>query len=245
MTGNNYSWHLHGRPRPSAFTSAWCSTLKSFTLPLKTCFKAPFCQFPSLNEFQGCFFNSILLQLLIEEGKSPWNLFFQLPEITSKAQLDNHLTAASASATHVPLSPLPMPCKQLYRGVIGVMVSSKSCIFSSSLCACVQPGTREMAASGNVGSGFFSVEVQGKRGVVLTLVPELWSIKLDPNFFESLARAGDFGSRLSLVLDLMSSGGRAADSALRKQWASPHHLLWPCTMYIIVSHRRNLGLRRP
>lgn len=42
-------------------------------------------------------------------------------------------------------------------------------------------------------------------------------MKLDPNFFESLARAGDFGSRLSLGLDLMSLGGRAADSVLRKQ----------------------------
>lgn len=41
-------------------------------------------------------------------------------------------------------------------------------------------------------------------------------MKLDPNFFEALARTEDFGSRLSLVLDLMSSGGREVDSVLRK-----------------------------
>lgn len=55
-------------------------------------------------------------------------------------------------------------------------------------------------------------------------------MKLDPNFFEALARTEDFGSRLSLVLDLMSSGGRVADSALRKQRAPPHHHLL-CTMH--------------
>lgn len=42
-------------------------------------------------------------------------------------------------------------------------------------------------------------------------------MKLDPNFFESLAQTEDFGSRLSLVLDLMSLGGRVVDSVPHKQ----------------------------
>lgn len=41
--------------------------------------------------------------------------------------------------------------------------------------------------------------------------------KLDLNFFETLAQTEDFGLRLSLVLDLMSLGGRVMDSALCKQ----------------------------
>lgn len=42
-------------------------------------------------------------------------------------------------------------------------------------------------------------------------------MKLDLNFSEALAQTEDFGSRLSLVLDLMSSGGLVADSVLCKQ----------------------------
>lgn len=42
-------------------------------------------------------------------------------------------------------------------------------------------------------------------------------MKLDLNFSEALAQAKDFGSRQSLVLDLMSWGGRVTDSLLCKQ----------------------------
>jgi len=39
-------------------------------------------------------------------------------------------------------------------------------------------------------------------------------MKLDQNFSEALAQAEDFGSRLSLVQDLMILGGQVADCSL-------------------------------